>query len=235
MLSEALRNNESLLYLDLSVNKLDDKDMECLGMALKYNRKLQFLDMRSNRITDRGVSVFTSIALDPTHHHQPQQKHNSAHSSRTSSADVQSTSSTSPEAQAFCPRNNRVANGGLRKLWLQDNPIGESGAKVIRDALKVNFHLEYVGFSEYFGDGVSSEMEYYMALNWGGRRLLSRNQNLRMSGQMCKSATVKSHMIGNELLWPLVLERANNCAAMDRTTDILFCLLRGNPTVLSNR
>ena len=220
----AIRYNRSLLHLDLSVNKLDDVDMERLGRALRDNRTLQFLDVRSNRITNQGVQVFTRYALMPDHT-------GDSLSSTVSTDNSVGAPTSMRSVTVTCQHFENITSSGLRKLWLQDNPVGEAGAKVIRDALQVNFQLEYVGFSEYFGDDISAEMEYYMALNWGGRRLLSCNKGMKMSGKM--ATTTSSKVIGNELLWPLVLERANNCAAMDRTADILYCLLRGDMTVLS--
>ena len=229
-LINAIRYNRSLLHLDLSVNKLDDVDMERLGLALRDNRTLQFLDVRSNRITDQGVQVFTRSALMP---HRPGHQDNYFDDSISSIVStVLSLCTTTSTRSVTETGNENTASSGLRKLWLQDNPVGEAGAKVIRDALQANFQLEYVGFSEYFGDDVSAEMEYYMALNWGGRRLLSCNREMKMHGKM-ETTSSASKVIGNELLWPLVLERANNCAAMDRTTDIIYCLLRGDMTVLS--
>jgi hypothetical protein len=160
----------SLVRLDLGVNKLDDDDMIQLAGALSNNNKtLKELDVRSNRITNRGVEIF---------------------------------------AQSL------VTMGGLRKLWLQDNPsIDEEGAVAMRDALKVNVHLEYVGFSQDFTCWY--ELEYYTALNWGGRRLLQEINTTNIA------------------LWPLVLERASKYdGGTDRVANILYYLLRGGPALL---
>ena len=102
---------------------------------------------------------------------------------------------------------------GLHKLWLQGNRnIDEEGAVAMRDTLKVNVHLEYVGFSQDFTCWY--ELEYYMALNWGGRRLLHEINNINIA------------------LWPLVLERASKYDRMDRVASILYYLLRGGPALL---
>jgi hypothetical protein len=81
-----------------------------------------------------------------------------------------------------------------------------------RDALKVNVHLECVGFSQDFTFWY--ELEYYTALNWAGKRLLQEISNTSIA------------------LWPLVLERASKYERMDRVANILYYLLRGGPALL---
>jgi hypothetical protein len=106
----------------------------------------------------------------------------------------------------------------LRKVWLQDNPeIGERGARALRDALKGgNVHLEYVGFSQEFD--CARAIDYYTALNWGGRRLLQQN----------------NHNNVNVALWPTVLERSSKYEmGMDRVANILYHLLRFGPVLLT--
>ena len=159
-LIEALLVSKTLQELDLSVNKLDDEDMEGLSNALNVpDAPLLISDVRSNTITDNGIIALT----------QQQSK--------------------------------------LQKLWLQDNPkITHVGARVMRDYVKENYSLEYVGFAQEF-DFFGEEIEYYTSLNWGGRRLLYNNNYYL-----------------NPALWPLILERAGNHGS-GMAMDILHCLL----------
>jgi hypothetical protein len=205
----ALQYNSSLIHLDLSVNKLEDNDLKCLGDALIANTTLQELDVRSNQITDSGVREFARRALLTM---------TSEYSNK------QGPTWTKSQQQS---RNNGML--GLRKLWLQDNPLGEPAAVAIRDALAVNFQLEYVGLGEYFGT-ISDEIEYYSTLNWGGRRLLLLQSRSIDNDAHDKNAMSTAPSI---VLWPLVLERANKYAAMDRVANIIYCLLRGGPTLFN--
>jgi Leucine Rich repeat len=212
-LIKALQYNSSLIHLDLSVNKLEDNDLKCLGDALMANTTLQELDVRSNQITDDGVQEFASRALLPV---------------TSEYSNTQGPTYTKSHQQSG---NNGML--GLRKLWLQDNPIGELAAMAIRDALAVNFQLEYVGFGEYFGT-TSDEIEYFSTLNWGGRRLLL----LQSSSGGCSidhgaHDQTGTSTVPSSVLWPLVLERANKYAAMDRVANIIYCLLRGSPTLFN--
>ena len=58
----ALPYATSLQRLDISVNKLDDDDMEALPRSLSNNTTLLQLDIRSNHITDRGIHAFFSAS-----------------------------------------------------------------------------------------------------------------------------------------------------------------------------
>ncbi|XP_068810596.1 leucine-rich repeat-containing protein 34 isoform X2 [Struthio camelus] len=61
-LCEALYENCSLRYLDLSCNKITRDDVKFLGELLKRNQTLQILDLNSNRIEDDGA-IYLSEAL----------------------------------------------------------------------------------------------------------------------------------------------------------------------------
>ncbi|OXB82507.1 UNVERIFIED_CONTAM: hypothetical protein H355_000765, partial [Colinus virginianus] len=54
-LCEALRENCSLRYLDLSCNKITRDDVRFLGELLRQNQALEILDLSSNRIEDDGA------------------------------------------------------------------------------------------------------------------------------------------------------------------------------------
>ncbi|NXC43144.1 LRC34 protein, partial [Penelope pileata] len=61
-LCEALYENCTLRYLDLSCNKITRDDVKFLGELLKQNRTLEILDLNSNRIEDDGA-LYLSEAL----------------------------------------------------------------------------------------------------------------------------------------------------------------------------
>ncbi|NWI17111.1 LRC34 protein, partial [Crypturellus soui] len=61
-LCEALYENCSLRYLDLSCNKITRDDVKILADLLKRNQTLQILDLNSNRIEDIGA-IYLSEAL----------------------------------------------------------------------------------------------------------------------------------------------------------------------------
>ena len=55
ILNDWLRNNKSLVYLDLSSNYIDDVMIETLSNTIKYNDTLRSIDLSNNNITDRGA------------------------------------------------------------------------------------------------------------------------------------------------------------------------------------
>ncbi|XP_019358815.1 PREDICTED: leucine-rich repeat-containing protein 34 isoform X2 [Gavialis gangeticus] len=61
-LCEALYENYSLKYLDLSCNKVTCDGAKFLGELLKWNKTLEILDLHSNRIEDDGA-IYLSEAL----------------------------------------------------------------------------------------------------------------------------------------------------------------------------
>uniref|UniRef100_A0A674JZR1 Leucine rich repeat containing 34 n=1 Tax=Terrapene triunguis TaxID=2587831 RepID=A0A674JZR1_9SAUR len=61
-LCDALYENRSLRYLDLSCNKITRDGVKFLGELLKRNQTLEILDLNSNRIEDDGA-IYLSEAL----------------------------------------------------------------------------------------------------------------------------------------------------------------------------
>ncbi|GAB5369941.1 hypothetical protein AAMO2058_001449300 [Amorphochlora amoebiformis] len=61
-LARALMTNVSLVFLDLSINYLDDLCAEALAKSLRYNRTLRTLVLPMNRIADSGAIAF-ALAL----------------------------------------------------------------------------------------------------------------------------------------------------------------------------
>jgi len=62
ILTDWLKNNKSLVYLDLSSNYIDDTMIDVLSDTIKFNNTLRSIDLSNNSITDRGaLKLYQSI------------------------------------------------------------------------------------------------------------------------------------------------------------------------------
>jgi Ran GTPase-activating protein (RanGAP) involved in mRNA processing and transport len=95
---------------------------------------------------------------------------------------------------------------GLKFVDLVGNPFGQDGAKSFLAGLKENVHLSGVRLPVKYHN--TDDIQYYLALNRGGRCLLSE-VNFPAS------------------LWPLVLERSNRFVEQHHRADVHFQLLQG--------
>jgi hypothetical protein len=105
-----------------------------------------------------------------------------------------------------------LANQNLKSLDLSSNYIGDAGALELADALRQNNTLELLDLMNgIHRKGAMPQVEHLLALNRGGRRLLS--------------ATGESVPPLN--YWPRILARSSDNA------DVLFYFLREIPSVLA--
>ena len=56
-----LKNNNTLKYLDISFNSLEDKALEILSEALKRNTCLRFLNLLGNEFGEYGLISLTNV------------------------------------------------------------------------------------------------------------------------------------------------------------------------------
>ena len=107
---------------------------------------------------------------------------------------------------------------GLRCLNITANRFGDLGANALYKGLKHNYILTQLRLPR--GFAAEEEIQYLLALNQGGRRLL--RQSNASGGQHKRSPVLLA-------LWPLVLERVNalNQEGISETTkaSIVFFLL----------
>ena len=232
VLSRALLYHPSLKEWDLAGNICREHGMDAVSGLIMQSNTLETLCLREQCCVEQGKLDITSLVTALSATPPPSccslvrldlSVNKLDDDDMIQLAGALSSNKTLKELDVRC---NRITNRGveifareslvtmgLRKLWLQGNHnIDEEGAMAMRDMLKVNVHLEYVGFSQDFTCWY--ELEYYTALNWGGRRLLQEINNIDIA------------------VWPLILERAGKYGRMDRTASILYYLLRGGPALL---
>ena len=62
----ALGRNPQLERLNISGNRLNDRDAELIAQALKQNTNLQKLFLKSNNITPAGIELISNALYDPS-------------------------------------------------------------------------------------------------------------------------------------------------------------------------
>ena len=95
---------------------------------------------------------------------------------------------------------------GLKFLDLVGHHFGEGGAKAFLAGLKENVRCNGVRLP--FKYDSADDIEFYLALNRGGRRLL-------------KETNISA------ILWPLILKRSNRFVEQHYRADVHFHLLQG--------
>jgi hypothetical protein len=195
-LAVALRQNNTLELLNLKLNQIGSNGATALADALVANNALKDLNLRRNFIGDDGA---TSIAEMLT---------------RNKSIEKVCVGRFGIKGiKAFATRLSSM--NGLKSLevtpWGYTSEIGNSFVL----ALEQNTTLETFDFTDMCSDlKVMPHVERLLALNRGGRRLLS--------------ATGKSAPPLN--YWPRILARSS--ADTLHNADVLFCFLREIPNVL---
>jgi Ran GTPase-activating protein (RanGAP) involved in mRNA processing and transport len=164
-------------------------DLSLLESALGRSKTLKSLSLSYNILTeDNMVSLANALKQNST----IQRLHLRCCS--ISDTVIQILAAALPEIKA------------LKFLDLVGNSFAQDGAKSFLAGLKGNVHLNGVRLpvKHYNTD----DIEYYLALNRGGRCLLS-DVNVPLS------------------LWPLVLERSNRFVEQHHRADVHFHLLQG--------
>ncbi|CAD7700412.1 unnamed protein product [Ostreobium quekettii] len=129
-LARALERTETLTYLDLSSNLLDDDKTRMLASGLVDNISITHLDLSHNKVADRGVralarvldgrSVVATLSLYDNHVHRE-----------------------GGRALARALRGNK----SIRDLNLRLNRLGEEGCRSVVDALRANESLRRLNLS----------------------------------------------------------------------------------------
>jgi hypothetical protein len=102
----------------------------------------------------------------------------------------------------------------LQRLSIAANRFGEDGANSLSQGLVTNVSLMDLPMPR--GFDASGEIDYLLALNYGGRRLLVKEEE----------EAEQSAVIVPLGLWPLVFERAQYCQPSLRAS-VIFYLLQG--------
>jgi hypothetical protein len=101
---------------------------------------------------------------------------------------------------------------GLQRLSIAANRFGEDGANSLSQGLVTNVSMMDLSMPR--GFDASGEIDYLLALNYGGRRLLVKEEE------------EQSAVIVPLGLWPLVFEHVQYCQPSLRAS-VIFYLLQG--------
>mmetsp|Transcript_14515 Transcript_14515/g.31579 ORF Transcript_14515/g.31579 Transcript_14515/m.31579 type:complete len:396 (+) Transcript_14515:216-1403(+) len=129
-LAKSLENNETLTYLDLSNNGLDDDKVRMLASGLVENLSVTHLNLAHNKIADRGMRALAKL-LDSK--------------SVISILELQDNQIHTEGAKSLA-RALKV-NAALISLNLRLNRMGDTGCKVICDSLRANSSVERLNIS----------------------------------------------------------------------------------------
>jgi hypothetical protein len=164
-------------------------DLSLLESSLGHNKTLQTLSLSYNTLTeDDMVSIANALKQNSTIHRLY------LRCCSISDSGIQIFAAALPEMK------------GIKFLDLVGNPFGQDGAKAFLAGLKGNVHLNGVQLPAKYDN--ANDIEYYLALNRGGRCLLE-GANVPVA------------------LWPHVLERSNRFVEQHHRADVHFHLLRG--------
>jgi Ran GTPase-activating protein (RanGAP) involved in mRNA processing and transport len=195
-------DSKKLIKLDLSNQQelaIETFAVSFLASALPTNTTLKFLDLSSNRLNDGDV---TSLAA-------ALEENSALEELRLVNCNVSDRSATTLA-------NHLPFMRGLKSLWLYGNPFDMEGAKNLLEAVRGNSNLGQLliprGRRKTM-DEIQRDIEYYLILNRGGRKLL---QNVGTSPG----------------LWPRVLNRAGSVhwdyfTTKSAQADIIYILLQG--------
>jgi hypothetical protein len=186
------------LYEQQLVDGEEGMDLSTLASALERNISLECLNLSYNKLDDEDMQ-FLAIALTQNATLRELTVHNTGISDRG--------------MEEFCSRLPDMK--GL-KMWTlggmqQFDP--ELASHFILEGLRTNVTLESIISPAISLTPNAAEMQHYVALNQGGRRLLQESNVTRG-------------------LWPLVIERATRIMkyeenGLETSSTIIFTLLRG--------
>ena len=166
-LAKCLERTETLTYLDLRSNMLDDDRVRMVASGLVDNLSVTHLDLSHNRIADRGVraiaklldsrSVLTSLNLSD----------NAIHT----------------EGGRALARALR-SNVALLDLRLRLNRLGDEGGRAILDVLKVNQNLVRLNLAANSMGAVSaSSLAAMLRENGSLREIVLTSNDLGVAGE----------------------------------------------------
>ncbi|KAL6761037.1 hypothetical protein V8C86DRAFT_993653 [Haematococcus lacustris] len=124
-LAKALESNETLTYLDLSNNSLDDDKVRMLASGLVENLSITHLNLSHNKIADRGVRALAKLLDSRSVIALMELQDNLIHTEGAKSL-----------ARAL------KGNHALISLNLRLNRLGDEGCMVICEALRGNANLQ---------------------------------------------------------------------------------------------
>ena len=219
-LVEALANHPSLEELNLESNFCRENGLRAVAKMIESQKKLTTLLLGQQGLAERSLNL--SILESPLGRSKAMKSLSLSYNTLTED-DMASLANALKQNSTIrrlhlrsCSISDSVIQilaaalpemKGLKFLDLFGNPFGEDGAKAILAGLKGNIHLNGVRLPiKYYKN--TDDIEYYLALNRGGRRLLSEI-NVPVS------------------LWPLVLERSNRFVEQHHRADVHFQLLQG--------
>jgi hypothetical protein len=186
------------LYEQQLVDGEEGIDLSTLTSALERNISLEYLNLSYNKVDDEDMQSL-AIALTQNATLRELTVHNTGISDRG--------------MEGFCSRLPDMK--GL-KIWTLGGMQlfdGESASHFILEGLRTNVTLESIISPSIFLTPNAAEIQHYVALNRGGRRLLQESNVTRG-------------------LWPLAIERATRIMkyeedGLEKSFTIIFTLLRG--------
>ena len=173
-------------------------DLSLLGLAIMSNQTLEHLDVSFNLLTTNDIrSLIASLSKNST------LKTINLMSNRLDDHSMQLIG-------IYLPRMR-----GLQKLSITANRFGEDGANGLRQGLLTNVYLTQLSIPR--GFDASDQIDYLLALNQGGRRLLLEEN---------KENETSAPPLG---LWSLILERVTVLYHSQPFLEasVLFHLLQG--------
>lgn len=129
-LAHALERTETLTYLNLSGNNLDDDKMRMLASGLLDNISITHLDLSHNKIADRGARALAKV-LERT--------------SVITLLDLNDNQLHAEGARAMARAIKQ--NNCLLSLNLRLNRMGDAGSQAVLDAVRENCCLEQLNMS----------------------------------------------------------------------------------------
>ena len=186
------------LYEQQLVDGEEGMNLSTLTSALERNVSLKYLNLSYNKVDDDDMQ---SLAIALTQN------------ATLRELNVMNTGISDRGMEEFCLRLPDMK--GL-KIWTLDEMQHfdlEVASHFILEGLRTNVALESIVSSAIFSTSNAAEIQHYVALNRGGRRLLQESNVTRG-------------------LWPLVIERATRIMkyeedGLEMSSTIIFTLLRG--------
>jgi Ran GTPase-activating protein (RanGAP) involved in mRNA processing and transport len=170
-------------------------DLSLLGLAVMSNHVLRHLDVSFNLLTTNDLSNLVA-----------------ALSKNTTLESINLMSNQLDDHTMLLIGNYLPRMRGLQKLTITANRFGEDGANALLQGLMTNVYLAELSMPR--GFDASDGIDYYLALNRGGRRLLLEK---------------KRESIVPLGLWSLIFERVNSLyqSQPSMCASVLVHLLKG--------
>ena len=190
-ISKLLQRTTSLVDLNLSEQSPTDDanyekiDIRPIAQAVRWNQTLRSIDLSYNCLNDTDLTLLATALIENVMLMQLELGSNLISDIGISSL-----------------ATSLVRMRGLKRLHLTRNPFSKTDE--LLNAVKLNLELEELEIDLQMMN--FTEIQYYLTLNKGGRRLLKSSTQVPLG------------------LWPLVLERSND---LKWNTSVMFYLLQG--------